>query len=199
MKKLFYLIALAFAATWGLGSCDSEPENPGDFGLACEVSTGDVVVSLTDGQQFPIQIARQIDTIYQHKWVKRDTLKDANGDPVKVNGKLQITTDTIPYYSSFTARYYESEPILLPSKADTFEVKILSNSRWLAPVPDNKNTAQWFFNYNSSTTGCGDGTLQFRVTRNRSKERKVWAEQKVFSQDTTVMLNLVFRQAGERD
>lgn len=199
MKKLLYLFALGLAATWGLGSCDSEPENPGDFSVACKVTAGDVVVSLSDGTEYPIKIAREIDTIYTHYWYKNDTLKDENGEPVKVNGRLQITTDSTLYYSTYTAHYLESEPILLASRADTLEVKIKSNARWLAPVPDNKGAAQWFYNYGTTTTGNGDGKLQFRVTRNRSKERKVWAEQKVFSQDTTVMLNLVFRQSGERD
>lgn len=198
MKKILYLIALC-AVAWGLGSCDDEPENPGDFDLACEISTGDVVVSLVTGEQYSISIARQIDTVYQHEYYLRDTLKDENGEPVEINGKLQIDIDTLYYPSTYTARYLESAPILLPAQADTFEVAIYTNSRWIAPVPDNNGLAQWFFNYNSSTTGCGDGKMQFRTTRNRGVERRNWAAQKIFSQDTTIMLNLIFRQSGERD
>lgn len=180
-----------------MGSCDRMPENPGNFNVVSEVMVGSIISA--SGDEYPVKFVREIDTIYQHRYFKYDTLKNAQGEPVVVNGRMTITTDTLYYPSTYTARYKCSDTIMLPAKADTFSVKVKSNARWFAPVPDNKKLKQWLFNYNASLSGSGDGTLQFYVERNRAKRRANYADQVVFTQDTTVMLNIVIGQRGERD
>ncbi len=198
MRKIFYPIALVGVLMASMASCDNVPENPGNYNVACEIAVGSVISNST-GKEYPITFVREIDTVYQHRYFKYDTLKNANGEPVITNGRMTITTDTLYYPSKYTARYKCSDTIMLPSVADTFSVKIKSNARWFAPVPDNKKLKQWFFNYNASLSGSGDGTMQFYVERNRAKKRANIAEQIIFTQDTTVMLNVVFGQRGERD
>lgn len=206
MKKIMYVVAVCF----GLGvlySCDSEPKNPGDYNVKPTLELGDVV-SIGTPQQHPenagavyeIRIAREIDTIFQHRYLVYDTLKNADGEPILDElGKMKITADTFYYPSKFTARYYESEVVTLPSDADTFRIEVNSNARWFAPVPDNKKLTQWFFNYNSTLKGNGDSKLEFYVNRNRTNIRKNMAEQLIFSEDSTVMYNIRFVQKGERD
>lgn len=197
MRRIYYLLVL-LAGLWGFVACDNAPTNPGDFNVKCELAVG-TIVSQSTGQAYSFTIVRDFDTIFQHRYFKYDTLKNAAGEPVITGGKMTITTDTLYYPSKFTARYRCSDTIMLPSAADTFSVKIQSNSRWFAPVPDNKKIKQWFFNYNASLSGAGDGTLQFYTERNRGKRRANFADQRIFTQDTTITINLVFGQAGEKD
>jgi len=203
MRKLIYPFALLCAACI-VTACDKEAENPGDFNMKSTLSVGNAVVCI-HGDQYPLTVARQIDTTYTTYTVQYDTVKDSNGDPViGSDGKVVTNADTVPVYSNITAAFTEYEPITLPSAADTFTVKLYSNAKWNAPVPDAGGKVQWYYTYNlitgtSSITGGGDSEVDFRVTRNKNKKRSVTAVQDIMTQDSTVLVRLRFNQAGEKD
>lgn len=203
MKKLLLFIVL-FGAMSTIVSCEKVAENPGDYDLKATLELGSVVTSI-GGTEYPLTVSREIDTTYRYSYTENDTTKDANGDPViGEDGNLIIRTDTLWYTGITSARYIEMEPILLPSTADTFSIKLTSNARWRAPLPSAGTGVQWYFSYNITTggtslTGGGDSEVDFRVTRNRGRQRAVTAVQYIFTSDSTVMYKLQFNQSGERD
>ena len=203
MKKLLFFIALAVAMT-AVVSCESEAENPGDFSIKATLDVGTAVTSI-NGDEYALTVARQIDTTYMYYTVERDTAVDDNGDYVITSdGTYDITIDTIWFEGDITATYIEMEPILLPSAADTFTIKLTTNARWTAPVPDPGSYTQWYYNYCISTggsliSGGGNGQLDFRVTRNRTTQRKQTAIQYIYTSDSTVLYMIPFNQSGERD
>lgn len=182
MKKLFYLLVLA-AAVGITAGCDNEPKNPGDFTVKSELTLGDVV-SLVNGEVYPIHIVRETDTVYQHEYTRTDT----------VTGVI----DTLYYGSQFTARFYEAAPIWLGAQADTFRIQVRTNARWNAPTPTPTTGAQWYY-IESGNQGGGDSEIVFRVARNRNASRVSTSYLEVFTNDSTVMYRVPFRQYGERD
>lgn len=204
MKRLIYLIALMCAAV-AIPSCDEAPENPGDFSVASTLEVLPEVVSKVDGTAYELKLARTKDTTYVYSYTEKELIVDDDGEPILDSEGNRQYNETIKLVKSkITARYVEMEPVLLPAKADTFSISIKSNARWKAPVPSAGGKVQWFFNYNiltggTSTSGGGDGQLDFRVLRNRNYKRVVPAEQYIITSDSTVMYKLVFNQSGEKD
>lgn len=203
MKKLLFFITLAVAMTTVV-SCEDEAKNPGDFSIKSTLDIGTVVTSI-NGDEYALTVARQIDTTYMYYYTESDTAVDENGDYVITSsGTYDITVDTVWFEGDITAVYTEIEPILLPSPADTFTIKLTTNARWNAPVPDAGGKVQWFYNYCIATDGTliaggGNGQLDFRVTRNRSTQRAVTAIQYIYTNDSTVLYMIPFNQSGEKD
>ena len=131
---------------------------------------------------------------------------DAAGKKVPVigdDGNLIISVDTIIFETGKKGVFHKMKFIKLESKADTFTIHIKSNAKWRAPqyAP---TKAQWFFNYNlrtggNSLTGGGDSYFYFRTLRNKNKTRVEPVPQYIYTSDSTVMYQLNFGQAGERD
>ena len=203
MRSLL-LAAVTLIGIGAMVSCDEVAENPGDFSIK---STLEVMPQLTSihGDVYDLEVVREIDTTYQYPYTVRDTVKDASGEPViGPTGEYEITEVTKYYSSKTTARYVEMAPVVLPSKADTFQITLKSNARWKAPVPSAGGKVQWYFNYNvingaTTVSGGGDGTVDFRVARNKNYKRSVQAQQYILTADSTVMYKLVFVQKGEKD
>ena len=199
MKRLFYTMA-AILALGVVVSCENEPKNPGDFGKEATLEIKGPVVSLKTGKTYDLKVARQSDTVYKYLYVLKDTVFDEAGKPViGPDGKPIAKDDSVYIYSKIKAKLIETEPVYLPSAADTFSIDIYSNARWLAAAPTTPTGVQWYFNYNSSTTGGGDSWLQFRTVRNRTTARKNVMIQQVITSDSAVMYRIPFIQYGERD
>lgn len=205
MRKILFVPLLLGVISAFVVSCDDNTkDNPGDYSLKATLELDPLIVS-TSGNEYNLKVARVVDTTYRYFYTVKDTTKDADGEPViGGDGKLIIKTDTIYYDSKITAKLTEYELLELPSNADTFTIKLSSNARWKAPVPDAKGKVQWFFNYNlitggSSTSGGGDGNVFFRVTRNKNYRRAVVAVQDIMTSDSTVLARLNFVQKGEKD
>lgn len=184
-----------------LASCDNESlkKNPGDFNLKSELTLG-TFSTYNNATTIPLNIIETSDTVYKHSYTKNDTVKDAQGKPViGEDGNLVIHKDTLFSLSKIKAKHIKMQAIVLPPQADTFKIKITSNARWFAPVPDTKGKAQWFFNYNSTTTGGGNATYAFRVLRNRGRKRINTSIQEIFTSDSTIIYTIPFEQKGERD
>ncbi|MBR1593440.1 MAG: hypothetical protein IJ659_01530 [Alloprevotella sp.] len=204
MRKLLLIPFILGAVAALVVACDDSNGNPGDFSLKATLSVDPVVVSVT-GTEYPLNVARVVDTTYRYFYTESDTTKDADGKPViGSDGKLIINVDTIWYNSKITAKLTEYELIELPAAADTFTIKLASNARWMANVPDAGGKVQWYFNYNlltgaTSLSGGGDGCVYFRVTRNKNYRRSVVAVQDIMTSDSTVIARLNFVQKGEKD
>ena len=188
MKKIFYLIA-AIGITWGVVSCDNEPKNPGDFNVKANLTFSDLV-STTTGETYKFNVARSIDSIYKYKVALYDSIFDENGKFVQRQVK-----DSVYIPASFTTKFIEMEPVILPSYADTFYLELQTNARWIATEPDG---TLWLYN-ESTTTGGGDGFISLRSARNRNGTRKNYSNMYVYTSDSTVMYKIPFGQIGERD
>ena len=197
MKTLFYLPVLLLIAALLVIGCESHPENPGDFSVKCTLELTPVVKSLR-GVEYPLTQMRSIDSTYRYFYIEEDTLKDASGEPViDDDGNLIITEDTIYYNSKVTARFTEYALVVLPWEMDTFEISFKSNALWSANVPitNSRTESTWFYNYNSTTAGGGDGSVLFRTKNNTSgRMRGIDAVQEIYSRDSTVMARLHFNQ-----
>lgn len=215
MKKLLGL-TIAMGMVFAILSCEDAAENPGDFNLKAELTMDPMIVTSTGGQTYTFEEEAVFDTAFTSTFEKIDTTfeVDANGDFVigddgkKVpvigdDGHIITTATPITFETGKKGVFHRMKMIKLESKADTFTVHIKSNARWRAPqyAP---TKVQWFFNYNlrtdgNSLTGNGDGYFYFRTIRNKNKTRVEPVPQYIFTSDSTVMYQLNFVQAGERD
>ena len=214
MRKLFYLTAFGFALCFI--ACEKEAENPGDYGLKAELSFDPMLVTSVRGQSYVLEEEAVFDTAYTDTYEKIDTTfeTDADGNfvldekgkkiPVIGNdGKIVTKSTPITFRTGKRGVFHKMKLIKLESKADTFTIHIKSNAKWLAPqyAPEK---AQWFFNYNlrtggNSLMGGGDGYFYFRTLRNKNYSRKEQVPQYIYTSDSTVMYQLNFGQAGEKD
>lgn len=214
MKKLFGLALLGM--TIGLLSCEEEAKNPGDFNLKAELTLDPMLVTSTGGQSYVLEEEAVFDTAYTSTYEKKDTTFETNADGSFVlddkgkkvpvigdDGNLIINSTTVVFPTGKKGTFHRMKFIKLESKADTFTIHIKSNALWRAPqyAP---TKAQWFFNYNlrtggNSLTGGGDSYFYFRTLRNKNKTRVEPVPQYIYTSDSTVMYQLNFGQAGERD
>lgn len=214
MKKLFAFALAGITLTFL--SCEDEAENPGDFNLKAELTMDPMLMTSTSGLTYTLEEEEVFDTVFTSTFEKIDTTfeVDANGDFVigedgkKIpvigsDGNIVTTKTPVTFETGKRGVFHRMKLIKLESKADTFTIHIKSNAKWLAPqyAP---TKAQWFFNYNlrtdgNSLTGNGDGYFYFRTIRNKNKTRVEPVPQYIFTSDSTVMYQLNFGQAGERD
>ena len=214
MKKLlgFAVIGIALCIL----SCEDEAENPGDFTLKAELSFDPMLVVSTGGQSYVLEEEAVYDTAYTDTYEKKDTtfemnadgsfVLDDNGKKIPVigdDGNLIITSTPITFLTGKKGVFHRMKLIKLESKADTFTIHVKSNAKWLAPQYAPKK-AQWFFNYNlrtggNSLMGGGDSYFYFRTLRNKNKTRVEPVPQYIYTSDSSVMYQLNFGQAGERD
>jgi hypothetical protein len=203
MKQLFYLSAILCVVCGSVASCKDDGY-PGDFNIKPTLAIIPEVTSL-HGDTIALTQIRSIDSTYRYFYLHYDTLKDEGGEPViGGDGKLVIAKDTVWYYSKITAKFTEYALVELPSTADTFTIRLQSNAKWNAPIPDRGDKVQWYYNYNlitggTTTSGGGDGMLNFRVTRNKNYRRPVTAVQDIMTSDSSVLVRLRFTQRGEKD
>ena len=215
MKKLLGF-ALAVGLVFTVLSCEDEAENPGDFNLKSTLTIDPMVMTSTSGLTYNLEEEAVYDTAFTSSYEKKDTTfeVDADGnfvigpDGKKVpvigdDGNIIVNSTTITFKTGKRAVFHKMKMIKLESPADTFTIHLKSNARWKAPqyAPEK---AQWFFNYNlrtggNSLTGGGDGNFYFRTLRNKNKTRVEPVPQYIFTSDSTVMYQLNFGQAGERD
>ena len=199
MKLALGAVTLSLA----VAACDDDEGTYGDFTQKSILSVDPLVVSI-HGDEYPLTVARDIDSTYRHFYTRKDTLKDDSSKPViGPDGNMIIHEDTIWYNSKITAHFIEYELVELPSQADTFSIRLQSNAQWKAPVPSTGGKVQWYYNYNihtgtTSTSGGGDGGVDFRVSRNRGFKRAVTALQDIMTNYSTVLISLKFTQQGER-
>lgn len=214
MKRLLGFACIGLVL--GILACEEEATNPGDFNLKAELTMNPMQVTSTGGQSYVLEEEAVFDTAYTSSYEKKDTAFERNPDgsfvldergrkiPVIGNdGNLIIQTDTIIFLTGKKGTFHQMKLIKLESKADTFTIHIKSNAKWLAPqyAP---TKAQWFFNYNlrtggTSLTGGGDSDFYFRTLRNKNYSRKELVPQHIYTSDSTVMYQLNFGQAGEKD
>ena len=215
MRKLLGFALMGILLT-GTLSCEDEATNPGDFNMKSELSLDPMLVTSILGQQYALEVEAEYDTAFTSTYEKNDTTfeVDGSGNPIigsdgkKVpvigpDGKVVYTTREVEFKTGKTAHFYKMKMVKLDSRADTFTIHIKSNAMWRAPQYAPKK-AQWFFNYNlrtggTSLQGGGDGYFYFRTLRNKNKTRVEPVPQNIYTSDSTVMYQLNFSQAGERD
>lgn len=188
MRKLLFFLTVAALAS-GVVSCDNEPKNPGDFTVKSTLNV-DMIKSMTTGETYNLSVARSFDTIFKTPVQVWDTIYDANGE------FLERNADTIWVPSKFTTRYIETQPVVLPSVADTFSMDLTTNAKWLSPNPTIVDLP-WIYN-ESTTGGGGDGTIIFRVARNRNFARSL-TPMLIYTSDSTVFYKIPFGQTGEKE
>ena len=208
MKKIIFIISLGLSFCFF--ACDKEAENPGDFNLKAELTFDPMAVTSLHGQSYVLEEEAVFDTAYTDTYEKIDTTfeKDADGNyildekgkkvpVIGTDGKVVTTSTTITFLTGKKGVFHKMKLIKLASWADTFHVHIKSNAKWLAPeyAPEK---AQWFFNYNS-LSGGGEGDFYFRTIRNKNYSKKELVPQYIYTSDSTVMYQLNFGQAGEKD
>lgn len=197
MKKLFHLSLLLMATAFLAIACEDHPGNPGDFSIQCTIDIDPVMTSVK-GHQITLTPVRTIDSTFRYFYIEEDTLKDDKGTPIiGEDGKLIVKEDTIYYNSKRTAHFTEYALELLPWEKDTFTISFRSNAQWNANVPitQTRTSQTWYYNYNSTTTGGGDGVLCFRTKNNTTgKLREVEAVQDIYSRDSSVMVRFHFNQ-----
>lgn len=214
MKKLLAFVLVGITLT--ILSCEDEAENPGDFNLKAELTMDPMLMTSTSGLTYTLEEEEAFDTVFTSTFEKIDTTFeiDAYGnfvigeDGKKIpvigsDGNIVTTKIPVTFETGKRGVFHRMKLIKLESKADTFTIHIKSNAKWQAPqyAP---TKAQWFFNYNlrtdgNSLTGNGDGYFYFRTLRNKNKTRVEPVPQYIFTSDSTVMYQLNFGQAGERD
>ena len=94
-----------------MSSCEKEAKNPGDFSLKSELEVRGITSK--SGKVFDMEVLRSIDSTYQYFYEKKDTLKDESGNYVLEGGKYQVTTDSVYYNGSITAKFIELKKIVL--------------------------------------------------------------------------------------
>jgi len=194
--------------------------------LACEEDDNPVfmptltfdpmLVTSTGGQSYILEEEAVFDTAYTDTYEQKDTTFETNPDGsfvldekgkkipvIGTDGNYIIKVDTITFLTGKTGVFHKMKLVKLESKADTFIIHIKSNARWYAPQYAPKK-AQWFFNYNlrtdgNSLMGGGDSYFYFRTIRNKNKTRVEPVPQYIYTSDSSVMYQLNFGQAGERD
>lgn len=196
MKKLLYIAAACLMAS--VAACEDDPKNPGDFGMKSVLELTNIR-SLTNGQVYPLSVARTIDTTYHYYYNVYDTVKDAEGNPILgTDGKLQISTEEKFYLSKITAKLVEFDTIFFPSfegvALDTMSLDIKSNANWRAP--ELVNAVTWYSVVNASSTGGGDGAFLFSVKQFKNDLSKHIVKQDIFTRDSTLMFRLYFRHYG---
>lgn len=214
MKNLIYLAA--FGCVLCFFACEKEAENPGDFDLKAELAFDPMQVTSLHGQSYALEEEAVFDTAYTDTYIHIDTtfltdeygnyVLDEKGKKIPMrdgNGEVISTKTPVTFRTGKKGVFHKMKLVTLESKADTFTINIRSNAKWLAPqyAPEK---AQWFFNYNlrtggNSLMGGGDGEFYFRVLRNKNYSRKELVPQYIYTSDSTVMYQLNFGQAGEKD
>ena len=175
MKKLLYAAPLlALACFW---ACEDEVTNPGDFSV--KSTLGVERIWTASGQEYPVSIVREKDTVYMASTIDKET------------------DETVWYETDTRGHFYELALNTLPPEADTIFIKISSNAKWKAPMPDGGGKTQWFFTQRQA--GGGSSTVTATVTRNRNKQRPVNADQYIMTSDSAVMFKVSFAQKGEKD
>ncbi|MBO4907131.1 MAG: hypothetical protein J5486_08900 [Bacteroidaceae bacterium] len=210
MRKLLGIALVG--VMFSMQACDDEDS----LIVLPELTFDPMLVTSTGGQSYILEEEAVYDTAYTNTYEKRDTtfemnadgtfVLDADGKKVPVigsDGNYIIKVENITFLTGKTGVFHKMKLIKLESKADTFIIHIKSNAKWLAPQYSPKK-AQWFFNYNlrtdgNSLMGGGDSYFYFRTIRNKNKTRVEPVPQYIFTSDSSVMYQLNFGQAGERD
>lgn len=192
MKRTFYSLILLLGLII-MSSCEQLITNPGDFSLRSELSV--VSVSDTMGNQYPIEIARSIDTTYTYDRIVKDTLKDVNGNPIlDAQNKPQVRNLTVKYPGTKTAKYVELKPIALVPFKNQVKIEIFSNARWQAPTPNFGTKIPWLVT--KSNVGGGSSIILADVKYGglATVRRPVLAVQYIFTRDSLTLYKLTFDQ-----
>lgn len=189
MRKILYCIT-AFVCIWLVAGCDNEPKNPGDFSVKATLDVNQFV-SLTTGEVYTLQTAREFDTVFKNGVQVWDTVWDSNGEFVS------RTADTVWLANKYVTRFHEMKPVILPASADTFSMQLTTNAKWLSPNPEIV-VMPWIYN-EATAAGGGDGTIIFRVARNRNYQRTEYTPMYIYTSDSTVFYKIPFGQYGEKD
>ena len=202
MKKLAYVAGLGLALCM-LNSCEDEHKNPCDFSVKDELELNDVINSILDSaRSYQLIVKDRRDTTYARQAIKYDTvfryLENGDSDYVYgADGKVLVNKDTVIVYSKKTAAMVEYEPVVFGPEADTVEITLKSNARWMAKQPES-DKALWLYNANGTEAGGGDShiNLTFGTLRKQMKQRGP-VYQYVFTSDSLVCYKIPFYQAQE--
>ena len=110
---------------------------------------------------------------------------------------IQRSFDTT-YQSGKKGKYIELDTILLNAARGEVQIKLLTNARWLAPIPDFQGKIAWYQPQNSS--GGGDGIIKARLSPGLSKVRRpILANQYIYTRDSLVMYRIIFNQKAQNE
>ena len=110
---------------------------------------------------------------------------------------IQRSFDTT-YQSGKKGKYIELDIILLNAARGEVQIKLLTNARWLAPIPDFQGKIAWYQTQNSS--GGGDGIIKARLSPGLSKVRRpILANQYIYTRDSLVMYRIIFNQKAQNE
>lgn len=122
-------------------------------------------------------------------------ISDTSGTVYPVN--IQRSFDTT-YQSGKKGKFIELDTILLNAARGEVQIKLLTNARWLAPIPDFQGKIAWYQTQTSS--GGGDGIVKARLSPGLAKARRpILANQYIYTRDSLVMYHVIFNQKAQNE
>ncbi|MCE1154775.1 MAG: hypothetical protein LWW91_01410 [Bacteroidales bacterium] len=110
---------------------------------------------------------------------------------------IQRSIDTT-YRSGKKGKYIELDTILLNAARGEIQIRVATNARWLAPIPDFQGKIAWLQTQISS--GAGDGIIKARLSPGLAKARRpILANQYIYTRDSLVMYRVIFNQKAQNE
>jgi hypothetical protein len=110
---------------------------------------------------------------------------------------IRLTSDTT-YASGKQGTYIQLDTIVLEAHRTELAIRISTNARWLAPLPDFQGRIAWL--QTQTSAGGGDGIIRARLSPGLANARRpILANQFIYTRDSLIMYHLVFDQKSRNE